>query len=150
MIISVNWCDHHRIQYPCDRFCPLCTKRLGDASPTIRRALNRDLDNASDSVARAEVEEALKALAVCSTGPAADCRETVAPYWNTLLECTSETCHRPLPCLIHGNSATPNESLRDMLAEADRAYMEDDTPQSTFAEDLLDKLAEFIPFERTK
>lgn len=30
------------------------------------------------------------------------CRETVPPYWNTLLECTSETCHRPLPCEVHG------------------------------------------------
>lgn len=30
-----------------------------------------------------------------------DCRESVPPYWNTLLECTSETCHRPLPCPIH-------------------------------------------------
>lgn len=30
------------------------------------------------------------------------CQETVHPYWNTLLECTSETCHRPLPCVVHG------------------------------------------------
>lgn len=67
MIISVNWCDHHRIQYPCDRPCPECTK-----------------------------------------------------------------------------------SLREMLEKADREYMEYDTPQSRFAEDLLDKLAEFIPFDRAK
>jgi len=30
------------------------------------------------------------------------CQEAVSPYWNTLLQCTSETCHRPLPCAVHG------------------------------------------------
>lgn len=30
-----------------------------------------------------------------------DCHATVPPYWNSLLECTSETCHRPLPCPVH-------------------------------------------------
>lgn len=34
--------------------------------------------------------------------PGMGCQEKVAPYWNTLLECTSETCHRPLPCVVHG------------------------------------------------
>jgi hypothetical protein len=32
---------------------------------------------------------------------ATDCDAVVPPYWNTLLQCTSETCHRPLPCAIH-------------------------------------------------
>jgi len=29
------------------------------------------------------------------------CSATVPQYWNTKLECTSEVCHRPLPCPIH-------------------------------------------------
>ncbi len=32
-----------------------------------------------------------------------DCQAVVPPFWNTLLQCTSETCHRPLPCPVHGN-----------------------------------------------
>lgn len=29
------------------------------------------------------------------------CQEVVPPHWDTGLECTSETCHRPLPCIVH-------------------------------------------------
>jgi hypothetical protein len=29
------------------------------------------------------------------------CNATVPPYWDRINECTSETCHRPLPCLVH-------------------------------------------------
>jgi hypothetical protein len=35
------------------------------------------------------------------TGPIDFCRHMVVPFWNTKDECTSETCHRPLPCSIH-------------------------------------------------
>jgi uncharacterized protein (DUF3820 family) len=30
-----------------------------------------------------------------------ECQAVVSPYWNTLLQCTSETCHRPMPCPLH-------------------------------------------------
>ena len=33
--------------------------------------------------------------------PLDDCAAVVPPYWDTLRECTSETCHRPLPCSVH-------------------------------------------------
>jgi hypothetical protein len=29
------------------------------------------------------------------------CQEAVPPYWNTALQCTSETCNRPVPCILH-------------------------------------------------
>ena len=31
------------------------------------------------------------------------CEGIVPPYWNTELQCTSETCHRPLPCPVHNS-----------------------------------------------
>ncbi len=35
------------------------------------------------------------------------CQSTVLPYWDRLLEITSETCNRPLPCPVHNTfSAT--------------------------------------------
>jgi hypothetical protein len=39
------------------------------------------------------------------------CQVGVRPYWNTLLECTSETCHRPLPCPMHGGKPVSRFSL---------------------------------------
>lgn len=29
------------------------------------------------------------------------CKMAVAPHWDTGLEATTETCHRPLPCVVH-------------------------------------------------
>ena len=29
------------------------------------------------------------------------CQESVSPYWSPSLQCTTETCHRTLPCIIH-------------------------------------------------
>lgn len=40
------------------------------------------------------------------TESAAGCQAVVPPYWNTELECTSETCHRPLPCSVHPPAPT--------------------------------------------
>ncbi len=42
------------------------------------------------------------------------------------------------------------EKLQTLLARADMEYMNDDTPKSDFAEQLLDALFELVPFERSK
>jgi len=48
-----------------------------------------------------------------------DCLATVPPYWNTLLQCTSETCHRPRPCPVH--ESEPETEKPKFLLEAKRA-----------------------------
>ena len=35
------------------------------------------------------------------------CKRAVPPYWNTAWQCTSETCHRPLPCPVHDTKVGP-------------------------------------------
>ena len=35
------------------------------------------------------------------------CLEIVPPHWDTGLEATTETCHRPLPCSVHSKDLTP-------------------------------------------
>jgi uncharacterized protein (DUF3820 family) len=45
------------------------------------------------------------------------CQAVVLPYWNTLLECTSEICHRPLPCAIHDAAPKEETNRRIRLEE---------------------------------
>jgi hypothetical protein len=47
------------------------------------------------------------------------CQAVVPPYWNTLLECTSETCNRPLPCTIH----TVEESAQTRFEFAEAKFL---------------------------
>ena len=51
-----------------------------------------------------------------------DCRETVATHWDTGLESTTELCHRPLPCSIHGKPQTRIWTL-DEYRKAIRDYL---------------------------
>lgn len=46
-----------------------------------------------------------------------DCQEVVAPYWNTKDECTSEICHRPLPCVVHDKFLDPAKHPENITSE---------------------------------
>jgi hypothetical protein len=53
--------------------------------------------------------------ACADSASAPGCQKTVAPYWNTARECTSETCNRPLPCAVHdhtGNAMPPPDEIQ--------------------------------------
>jgi hypothetical protein len=66
-----------------------------------------------------------------------DYQETVNPYWNARLGCTSETCHQTLPCPIHSNNSEVREIL-DQVAQTAREIVPEllphdpDPPQPAF------------------
>ena len=62
-----------------------------------------------ETIGKLELEKSLLQEKVMKLTPAdptgGGCQATVAPHWNTLAQCTSETCHRPLPCGVHDRDA---------------------------------------------
>jgi hypothetical protein len=41
------------------------------------------------------------------------CHAVVPPYWNTALQCVSETCNRPMPCIMHTAIWPPQTKLKE-------------------------------------
>lgn len=41
--------------------------------------------------------------------PGKFCTATVLPYWNEILQCTSEICHHSLPCFLHTKKGKAQE-----------------------------------------
>lgn len=58
-----------------------------------------DFDMSEMHEVKAKKDEAMKKF--WENCQSETCQEAVPPHWDRLLECTSEKCHRPLPCPVH-------------------------------------------------